>query len=157
MQRVRAWKRSRKVTLTVHRFGSVHGLASAPVESWNAWGLSVHFSDCFACYPDLPIQDFRSYLAGFPCLQEAEAARYESMFTEREIRDALKLVGYNKSSGLDGLPNEVCLRLQHMLRPILTDIHKHLFTQGAIPGSVTKGMITLLKKGGSEIWKDLDD
>ena len=38
--------------------------------------------------------------------------------------------------------------------PILTDVFNHWFAQRAIPGSVTKGMITLLKKGGR---KGLDD
>ena len=33
----------------------------------------------------------------------------------------------------------------------------HWFAQGAIPGSVTKGMITLLKKGGRHVWKEQDD
>ena len=33
----------------------------------------------------------------------------------------------------------------------------HLFAQGAIPGSVTKGVITLLKKGGKHVWEGLDD
>ena len=31
------------------------------------------------------------------------------------------------------------------------------FAQGAIPGSITKGVITLLKKGGRHVWEDLDD
>ena len=33
----------------------------------------------------------------------------------------------------------------------------HWFAQGAIPCSVTKGMITLLKKGGRHVWEGLDD
>ena len=33
----------------------------------------------------------------------------------------------------------------------------HWFGQGAIPGSVTKGVITLLKKGGRHVWEGLDD
>ena len=33
----------------------------------------------------------------------------------------------------------------------------HWFAQGAIPGSVTKGVITLLKKGGRHVWEGLDD
>ncbi len=60
---------------------------------------------------------------------------------------ALKQVGLNKSPGLDGLPYEVNLRMSHMFVPILTDMFNHWFAQGAIPGSVTKGVITLLKKG----------
>ena len=35
-----------------------------------------------------------------------------------------------------------------MFVPILRDMFNHWFAQGAIPGSVTKGVITLLKKGG---------
>ena len=33
----------------------------------------------------------------------------------------------------------------------------HWFAQGSIPGSVTKGVITLLKKGGRHVWEGLDD
>ena len=44
-----------------------------------------------------------------------------------------------------------------MFVPILTDMFNHWFTQGAIPGSVTKDVITLLKKGGKHVWEGLDD
>ena len=44
-----------------------------------------------------------------------------------------------------------------MFVPILTDMFNHWFAQGAIPGSVTKGVITLLKKGGRHVWEGLDD
>ena len=70
---------------------------------------------------------------------------------------SVKQVGLNKSPGLDGLPYEVYLRLSHMFVPILTDMFNHWFAQGAIPGSVTKGVITLLKKGGKHVWEGLDD
>ena len=73
------------------------------------------------------------------------------MVTEYEVRDALKQVGFNKSPGLDGLSYEVYLRLSHMFVPILTDMFNHWFAQGAIPGNVTKSMITLLKKGGRHV------
>ena len=74
-----------------------------------------------------------------------------------KVRDALKQVGFIKSPGLDGLPYEVYLRMSHMFVPILTDMFNHWFTQGAIPGSVTKGVITLLKKGGKHVGEGLDD
>ena len=112
----------------------------------------VHSRDRFARCPDLPLQEFRSYLADFPRLVAAEAASYEGVVTECEVHDALKHVGLNKSPGLDGLPYEV-----YMFVPILTDMFNHWFAQGAIPGSVTKGVITLLKKGGKHIWEGLDD
>ena len=106
----------------------------------------AHFRDRFARCLDLPLQEFRSYLADFPRLGTAEAARCEGLITECEVRDALKLVGFNKSPGLDGLPHEVYLRLPHMFVPIQTDMFNHWFALEAIPGSVTKGVITLLKK-----------
>ena len=65
----------------------------------------------------------------------------------------VKQVGLNKSPGLDGLPNEV----SHMFVPILTDVFNHWFAQGTIPGSITKGVITLLKKGSRHVWEDLED
>ena len=91
----------------------------------------AHFRYRFARCSDLPIQEFHNYLADFLRLQEAEAACCESLFTESEVRDALKLVGCNKSPGLDGLPYEVHLRLPHMFVPILADMFNHWFAQGA--------------------------
>ena len=79
------------------------------------------------------------------------------MITEYDVRDALKQVGLNKSPGLDGLPYEMYLRLPHMFVPILTDMFNNWFAQGAIPGSVTKGGITLLKKEGRHVWEGLYD
>ena len=117
----------------------------------------AHFRDRFARCTDLPLREFRSYLADFPHLEVAEAASCEGVVTECEVRDALKQVGLNKSPGLDGLPYEVYLRMSHMFVPILTDMFNHWFAQGAIPGSVTKGVITLLKKGGRHVWEGLDD
>ena len=92
-----------------------------------------------------------------PRLEVAEAASCEGVVTECEVRDALKQVGFNKSPGLDGLPYEVYFRMSHMFVPILTDVFNHWFAQGAIPGCVTKGVITLLKKGGRHVWEGLDD
>ena len=62
-----------------------------------------------------------------------------------------------ESPGLDGLPYEVYLRLLHMFMHILTDMFNHWFAQEAIPGGFTKGVITLLKKGGRHVWEELDD
>ena len=105
----------------------------------------AHFWDRFGRCTDLPLREFRSYLADFPRLGAAEAASCEGVIAEY------------KSPGLDGLPHEVYLRMSHMFVPILTDMFNHWFAQGAIPGSVTKGVITLLKKGGRHVWKGLDD
>ena len=119
--------------------------------------IRVHFRDRFACCTDRPLREFRSYLADFPRLGAAEAASCEGVVTECEVRDALKQVGFNKSPGLDGLPYEVYLRMLQMFVPILTDMFNHWFAQGAISGSVTKGMITLPKKGGRHVSEGLDD
>ena len=116
--------------------------------------FQAHFCDRFACYPDLPVQEFLSYLADFPCLREAEAVSCEGFVTECEVCDELKQVGFNKSPGLVGLPNEVYLRMLHMFVHILTDMFNHWFSQGAIPGSITKSVITLLRKGVRHVWKD---
>ena len=117
----------------------------------------VHFRDRFAHCLNLPLQEFRSYFADFRRLQEAEAAGCEDLFTECKVCDALKQVDLNKSPGLDSLPYEVYLRLSHMFVPILKDMFNNWFAQGGIPGSVTQGVITLLKKCGRHVWEGLDD
>ena len=117
----------------------------------------AHFRGRFARCPELQLQEFRNYLADFPRLGEAESASCEGVVTECEVRDALKQVGLNKSPGLDGLPYEVYLRMSHMFVPILTDVFNHWFAKGAIPGCITKGVITLLKKEGRHVRGELDD
>ena len=117
----------------------------------------MHFNDRFARCPDLRLEEFCSYLADFPRPGAAEAASCEGVITECEVRDALKQVSLNKSPGLYGLPYEVYLRLPHMFVPILTDMFNHWFAQETIPGSITKGVFTLLKKGGKHVWEGLDD
>ena len=99
------------------------------------------------------VQEFRCYLANFPRLEAAEAASCEGVITECEVRDTLKQVGLNKLPGLDGLTYIVYLRLLHMFVPLLMDMFNHWFAQGAILGSVTKGVITLLKKGSKHVWE----
>ena len=89
----------------------------------------AHFRDRFARCTDLPLREFRSYLADFPHLGVAEAASCEGVVTECEVRDALKQVGLNKSPGLDGLPYEVYLRMSHMFVSILMDMFNHWFAQ----------------------------
>ena len=82
----------------------------------------AHFRDHFGRCPDLPIQEFRSYLVDFTHLGEAEAASCEGEVSECEVHDTLKQVVLNKSTELDSLPYEVYLRLLHMFVPILTDM-----------------------------------
>ena len=86
-----------------------------------------------------------------------EAVNCEGLFTECKVRDALRQVGLYKSSELDGFPCEVYLRMMHMFVLILTDMFNHWFAHGAIPGKITKSVITLLKKGGRHFRENLDD
>ena len=83
--------------------------------------------------------------------QGAEAAGCKGVVT-----DVLEQVGLNKSLGVDGLPYKVYFRMLHMFFPILTDVFNHWFAQRAIPVSITKGVITLLKKGSRHVWEELD-
>ena len=63
------------------------------------YAFRAHFRDRFAHFTDLPLREFRSYLADFSRLGLAEAVSCEGVITECEVRDALK-----QSLGLDGLP-----------------------------------------------------
>lgn len=44
-----------------------------------------------------------------------------------------------------------------MFVPLLTGVFNHWFSQGSIPGQVTKGVVTLLKKKERHGGEDLDD
>ena len=116
---------------------------------------------------DLPavlISRFRSFAAISPT--SPALGRLKRLVARVWLLNALKQVGLNKSPGLDGLPYKVYQWLNISVRigtnmcdilPILTDMFNHWYAQGAIPGSVTKGVITLLKKGGRHVWEGLDD
>ena len=88
----------------------------------------MHFGRTFViALPAVLISRFRSFAAILPTSpasggRGAEAVCCEGVITECKVRDALKQVGLNKSPGLDGLPNEVYLRLPDMFVPILTDV-----------------------------------
>ena len=69
------------------------------------WAFRAHFHDRFAHCPDLPVQDFRSYLADFHHFQ-SEAASCRGLVTECQVCNELNQVGLNKSSGLDGCPTK---------------------------------------------------
>ena len=105
------------------------------------------FHDRFAPFPDLPLQECRSYVTNLLHLLEAEATGCKELVTKCQVRDALKQVSLNKSPGLDGLPYEVYLRISQVFVPILTDVFNYRFAQGTIPTSIIKRVITLLKKG----------
>ena len=96
----------------------------------------------------LPVLELSIYLADFHCLQEAEATICEGLVADREVYDALELIGLNKLPGQAGLPYEVYLR---RFLP-MTNMFSYCFAQGAI-----LGVITLLEKGGVHVWEDLDD
>ena len=99
--------------------------------------------DRFARCPDLLLKEFCSYLADFLRLGYWMWSLWR-----------MKQVGLNMSTGLDGLPLEVYLRMSHIFAPILTDMFNHWVALGSIPGSITKGVIILLKKGGKHVWED---
>ena len=98
----------------------------------------AHFRDHFACCPNLQVREFHSYLTDFFCLGEVEVASHEGLVTECKVHDALKQVGLNKSPRLDGLPDEVYLRMSHTFVPILTDMFSHWFALGVIPGRLPR-------------------
>ena len=112
----------------------------------------AHFRDRFARCSGLPLQEFRSYLADFPRFWQAKAAICEGLIIECEVHDALKQVGFNKSTGRDGLPYEVYLRLLHIFVPILTDMFNHWLALGVLLSSVIEGVIILRKKGSRHVW-----
>ena len=118
--------------------------------------FSAHFRDRFARCPGLSVQEFCSDLANISRLREAEAASCEGLVMRSpwcvEAGRPQQIVRTKMV-----YPYEVYFRLLHMFVPILTDIFNHWFARGAIPGSVTKGVVTLLKKGGRHVWEDLDD
>ena len=103
------------------------------------------------------VQTFPNWYIKFPVGHALRLNREMRGAFQVYFCDALKQVSRNKLPGLDGLPHEVYLRMSHMFVPILTDMFHHWFAYGVIPGSITKGGITLLKKGGTHLWEDLDD
>ena len=120
----------------------------------DAWCLWVHFCDHFACHPDHLVQDFHSYLSDFIHLQEGEAASCKGVVTECSLwfveahwpQQIARTRWFIQRSLLEAATH-VCL----------TGMFNHWFAQGWLPGSINKGMITLLKKGDRHIWRDLNN
>ena len=134
MQRVCAWGRSVKVSLSVYRISQVPGRARARLESWDARCLSgaLSWSLCSLSWPPgsgvsylinrLPPSSggWSSYMRGF-CywvwsLWCTEAGRPQQI------------------AGTWWFTWRCFLRLPHMFEPIMTDVFNHWFAQGAISG-----------------------
>ena len=105
-----------------------------------------YFLKLFTREPGLSSAQFDTYLPDFPRLSATEAAGCERRITEDEAREALKSVGLGKSPGIDGLPDEMYLRLLHMFVPLLATIYNNWMRQGSIPGRFTRGTVKLLRK-----------
>ena len=148
--------RSTKVSPSVH-WVQVLRWARATVESWDERSLlgALPWSLCSLSWP--LGSGVSQLFVDFHHLEEAEAASCEGLLAECEVRHTLKQVSLNKSPGLDGLPNELYLKMSHSFVPIFTDMFNYWFAQRANPDCVTKDMITLLKKDGRHVWVDLDD
>ena len=110
--------------------------------------FQAHFCDCFACCLYLRVQEFRSYLTDFPHLQMVEVAICEGLVTECEVCYVLKQVGLNKSPGLNGLLNEVYLRLPYMFVPILIDYVQPLVRPGSHPWQCYQGRDHIAEERG---------
>ena len=103
------------------------------------------------------MQEFRGDSANFPWPQEAETPISKGLVTEFTLRDSLKQVSLDKSLGLNGQLYKLYLRMLPMFVPILMDLLNHWFAQGLIPVCITKGVITLLKKGDRYVGMKLDN
>ena len=122
----------------------------------NHKAFCVYFHDRFICVPDLLVLEFGSYLTNFLHLLEVEAAVCEMLVTHCKVRDMLKLVCLNKWPVLDVLHYTVYLRILHIFVTILTDVFNHWFVHGVNPGSISGGVIRLLKEGSRDVWKKQD-
>ena len=122
-----------------------------------------YFEKLFPKVSWLSSAEFDTYLADFPRFAVTEATGCECCITKKEIWQALKTIGKDKSSGIDGLPNEVHLWLSHMLVPLLAMIYNNWMKLGFIPRSFTSSIVKLLRKdkhseGGVKHWfEDFDE
>ena len=86
-----------------------------------------YFLKLFTREPELSRAQSDTYLADFPRLSATEAAGCEGRI--KEIREALKSVGLDKSPGIEGLPYEVYLRLLPMFIPLQATIYDNWMRQ----------------------------
>ena len=72
----------------------------------------------------------------------------EGHIMENEVREALKLVGLDKSPRINGLPYEVYLRLSHMFITLLATIYNNWMRQGSMPRHFTRAIVRFLCRDG---------
>ena len=108
--------------------------------------------DRFVRCPDFPLQVFRNYLADFPRLGAAEVAIRGCGYWMRSL--------WRVEAGQS---QQVARTRWFSLRSVLEAVayvctYSDGYDQPLVhPGSVTKGVITLLKKGGKHGWVGLDE
>ena len=75
-----------------YRIGQVPEKARARLKSWDTWHFRAYFRDRFARCPDLLVQEFRSYLADFLRLREADL---ETAGFQQEFRKWISMMYHN--------------------------------------------------------------
>ena len=66
--------------------------------------------------------------------------------TQSEVRQAISRSGNNKSPGPDNLPAEFYKEFTYLILTELTEVFNEAIDQGALPGRMLEGEISLLYK-----------
>ena len=103
------------------------------------------YSTSFTDDRDTEIDDFLRDLE-LPRLEEEQKREIETPVTKEECFESLKSMECNKSPGHDGLPAEFYRVFWVDIADLLMEVYNYSFTQGELPISQRRGIISLIPK-----------
>lgn len=97
------------------------------------------------------INNYLSNIHNIPELTEQDKEICEAQITETEVQEALKLLKFNKSPGIDGLPGEFYQTFWYLIGNLVTEVYQESFNSKELPESMKTSILSpIFKKNDRE-------
>jgi len=107
------------------------------------------YKELFKCEYEENVQLSADFLEGLPSVAEDSKAHLERPLSNQELLNALKDMKGGKSPGIDGIPVDFYKEFWSVLGEDLLSVLNESLTEGSLPLSCRRAVITLLPKKGS--------